>query len=118
LRDLIGQCNTGLDAPDVQRRLLGSRRRLVPAETAFFATADPASLLFTGGLAEEPLDAVTALFLANEFGAADVNKFAGLATSSMHVASLDAVTAGDRFASPRYREIVRPLGSATSCASP
>jgi DNA-binding CsgD family transcriptional regulator len=110
LQDLIRHCHTGLDAPDLQRRLLHWLRRLVPAEAAFFATADPASLLFTGGFAEEPLEAVTALFLANEFGAADVNKFAGLATSSTHVASLDVVTSGDRFASPRYREIMRPLG--------
>ncbi len=51
----------------------------------------------------------TPLFLANEFGA-DVNKFASLATSSSHVASLDSVTFGDRFAGARYWEIMRPLG--------
>ena len=85
-------------------------RRLVPADAAFFATADPESLLFTGGFAEEPLGTATPLFLDNEFGAEDVNKFAALATSSSHVASLDSVTLGDRFASPRYREIMRPLG--------
>jgi DNA-binding CsgD family transcriptional regulator len=85
-------------------------RRLVPTDAAFFATADPETLLFTGGFAEEPLSTATPLFLDNEFGAEDVNKFAVLATSSRHVASLDSVTSGDRFASPRYREIMRPLG--------
>ena len=110
LQDLVRHCHSGLDAPDLQRRLLRSLRRLVPADAAFFATADPQSLLFTGGFAEEPLGAATPLFLDNEFGAEDVNKFGALATSSSHVASLDSVTSGDRFASPRYREIMRPLG--------
>jgi DNA-binding CsgD family transcriptional regulator len=110
LQDLVRHCYRGLDAPDLQRRLLRSLRRLVPADAAFFATADPASLLFTGGFAEEPLVSATPLFLDNEFGAEDVNKFAALATSSNHVASLDSVTFGDRFASPRYREIMQPLG--------
>jgi DNA-binding CsgD family transcriptional regulator len=83
---------------------------LVPADAAFFATADPESLLFTGGFAEDPLAAVTPLFLDNEFGTADVNKFAALATSPNRVASLDSATAGERHTSARYREIMRPLG--------
>ena len=110
LQDLVRHCHSGLDAPDLHRRLLRSLRRLVPADAAFFASADPATLLFTGGFAEEPLAGATPLFLENEFGRADVNKFATLATSSGPVASLDSVTCGDRFASPRYREIMRPLG--------
>jgi DNA-binding CsgD family transcriptional regulator len=110
LQDLIRHCHSGLDAPDLQHRLLRSLRRLVPADAAFFATADPESLLFTGGFAEEPLVTATPEFLDNEFGAEDVNKFAVLATSSSHVASLDSATFGDRFASQRYREIMRPLG--------
>jgi DNA-binding CsgD family transcriptional regulator len=110
LQDLIRQCHGRLDAPDLQQRLLRSLRRLVPSDAAFFATADPQTLLFTGAFAEEPLAAATALFLDNEFGADDVNKFAALATSPKHVASLDARTSGDRFASARYRDIMRPLG--------
>ena len=85
-------------------------RRLVPADAAFFATADPRSLLFTGGFAEEPLASATPMFLDNEFGTEDVNKFSALVASSSHVASLDSVTSGNRLASPRYREIMRPLG--------
>jgi DNA-binding NarL/FixJ family response regulator len=110
LQDLVRHCHGGLDAPDLQRGLLRSLRRVVPADAAFFATADPESLLFTGGFAEDPLAAVTALFLENEFGTADVNKFAALATSPSRVASLDSATAGERLASRRYREIMRPLG--------
>ena len=111
LQDLVRHCHSGLDTPDLQRRLLRSVRRLVPADAAFFATADPQTLLFTGGFAEEPLAAATPMFLDNEFGAEDVNKFAALATSAA-VMSPHWIrsTAGDRLASPRYRDIMRPLG--------
>jgi DNA-binding CsgD family transcriptional regulator len=110
LQDLVRHCHGGLDATGLQHRLLSSLRRLIPADAAFFATADPESLLFTGGFAEDPLDAVTPLFLENEFGTEDVNKFAALATSPNRVASLDSATAGERLTSRRYREIMRPLG--------
>src|SRR5207249_439843 len=48
--------------------------------------------------------------LDNEFGGSDVNRFATLATSGRQVASLDLATHDDRPASPRYRDIMRPLG--------
>lgn len=109
-RELVRQCHAGLSLPDLRQRVLRSLRRVVPVDAAFVATADPATLLFTGAHAEEPLASSTARFLENEFSAADVNRFAGLATASRHVSSLDLATHGDRFASPRYGEIMRPLG--------
>lgn len=108
--DLIQRCHSGLDTSDVPRRVLQSLRRLMPVDAAFFATADPETLLFTGAYSEEPLNDATALFLDNEFGCQDVNKFAALATSPRHVASLDGVTGHDRLSSVRYRDIMRPLG--------
>ncbi len=65
MRDLVRQCHSGLDVPGLQRQLLRSVRRLMPVEAAFFATADPETLLFTGAYAEEPLGEATALFLDN-----------------------------------------------------
>ena len=103
-------CHNGLDNSGVRREVLQAVRRMMPVDAAFFATADPETLLFTGAWAEEPLGAATHLFLDNEFGGDDVNKFAALATSARHVASLDQATKRDRRASPRYREIMRPLG--------
>jgi len=79
-------------------------------DAAFFATVDPETLLFTGALAEDPLAAATAVFLDNEFGREDVNKFAQLARSADSVGTLDHATHGDRTASARYREVLRPLG--------
>lgn len=109
-RDLVRLCHSGQDLPALRAGVLRALRRLVPADAAFFATADPETLLFTSGYAEEPLDAATALFLDNEFGAEDVNKFTTLATAGTHVSSLDAATRGDRWSSGRYRDIMRPAG--------
>jgi len=109
-RELVRLCHSGLEVTELRHRVLRSLRRLMPVDAAFVATADPQTLLFTGAHAEEPLGAATPLFLDNEFGADDVNKFAALATSDTHVASLDAVTHDDRPASMRYRDILRPLG--------
>ncbi len=94
----------------MQCDVLRSLRRMLSIDAAFFATADPSTLLFTGAYAEEPLAAVTSRFLDNEFASADVNKFATLATSSTHVASLDAATQRDRSSSLRYRDIMSQLG--------
>ncbi|MEV6772013.1 LuxR C-terminal-related transcriptional regulator [Nocardia sp. NPDC051030] len=110
VHDLIRHCHDGLDVPALHAQLLRSVRRLMPVDAAFFATADPETLLFTGAYADEPLNAATPLFMANEFGGTDVNRFAALAISDDHVASLDTATHSDRWSSGRYREIMRPLG--------
>jgi len=82
----------------------------MPVDAAFFATVDPVTLLFTMAVAEDPLGVATPLFLDNEFGRDDVNKFAALSGSAGRVVSLDRATRGDRSVSPRYREIMAPLG--------
>jgi DNA-binding CsgD family transcriptional regulator len=100
----------GLDVSEFRRQALRKLRSLLSIDAAFFATVDPATLLFTAALAEEPLAAATSLFLDNEFGRDDVNKFAHLAISTDSVGTLDHATRGDRATSARYREVLRPLG--------
>jgi DNA-binding CsgD family transcriptional regulator len=100
----------GMDTGEFQTESLARLRRLVSIDAAFFATIDPATVLFTSAMAEEPLRAATPLFLENEFGQADVNKFAALANSPDRVGSLDQATRGDRSTSPRYRDVLAPLG--------
>ena len=109
-RAVVRACHRGLDAGSLREAVLTSLRAVMPVDAAFVATADPETLLFTGVYAEAPLDTATTTFLDNEFGAHDVNRFASLATSRRHVAWLDDATGNDRFASPRYRDIMRPLG--------
>ena len=107
---LIGRCYAGLDVARLREEVLFRLRRMLSVDAAFFATVDPMTLLFTSASADEPLAAATPLFLDNEFGRDDVNKFAALAESADPVASLDRATRGRRPASARYREIMGPLG--------
>lgn len=103
-------CHSGLDVGGVQAQVLRSLRRLVPVDVAFFATADPGTLQFTGAHSEEPLVAAAPRFLANKLAGVDVNTFTSLATSAAHMATLDSATGRSRFESERYREIMRPVG--------
>jgi DNA-binding CsgD family transcriptional regulator len=107
---LIGRCYAGPDAAALAAEVLRRLPRILSVDAAFFATVDPMTLLFTSAVAEEPLRAATPLFLDNEFGRQDVNKFAALAESVDPVGSLDRATRGDRRASARYREVMAPLG--------
>jgi DNA-binding CsgD family transcriptional regulator len=99
------------DVAALRARLLAALSRVVPFDAAFMSVADPDTLLFTSAFADDPLVAAGPLFLDNEFGAhRDINRFADLATARDPVASLDAATGGQRTASPRWREIMAPLG--------
>lgn len=98
------------DLASLRKRLLERIKRVVTVEAAFFAAADPETLLFTSALTEAPLTKAAPLFLANEFGeAVDVNRFALLAGARRPIATLDEATGGDRAASPRFRDIMAPL---------
>jgi DNA-binding CsgD family transcriptional regulator len=107
--EIVRRCYAGLDAAQLRLEVLGRLRRIMPVDAVFFATVDPVTLLFTTAVADDPLSAATPQFLDNEFGRDDVNKFAALSVAG-RVTSLDSATSGDRSASPRYREIMAPLG--------
>ena len=107
---LVRLCSSGLDPDALRREALPRLRRLMRVDAAFFATVDPATLLFTGAVADEPLQAVAPEFLANELGGGDVNRFAVLADAPGHVGSLDDATRGNRDASERFRDLMAPLG--------
>ena len=101
---------SGLDVAAFQTQALRRLRSLVSVDAAFFATVDPETLLFTSASSEAPLLEAASLFLDNEFGCEDFNKFASLARAADPVSSLDAATRGDRADSTRFREVMAPLG--------
>jgi len=107
---LIGRCYAGLDVADLRAEVLRRLRRIMTVDAAFFGTVDPQTLLFTSALSEEPLASATSLFLDNEYGRPDVNKFALRAEAADPVGSLDRATLGQRPDSARYREVMSPLG--------
>ncbi|TCM42518.1 hypothetical protein [Kribbella sp. VKM Ac-2568] len=95
---LIRRCYAGLETGELRAEVLARLHGILTVDAAFFATVDPATLLFTSATADDPLRAVTRAFLANEFGRTDVNKFAVLADSADPVSSLDHATRGRRAA--------------------
>ena len=99
----------GRDLASFRTEALRQVRSSVSVDAAFFATVDPVTLLFTSAVAESPLAQATPLFLDNEFGRQDVNKFARLAAAADPVGSLDLATGGDRADQP---PLPRGAGSA------
>jgi DNA-binding CsgD family transcriptional regulator len=107
---LIERCYAGLDSAALRREVVRRLRALAGVDAAFVATVDPATLLFTSVISEEPLIQAGPVFLANELGGRDVNRFTDLAAAADPVRTLDQATRGDRDCSPRHAAIMRPLG--------
>jgi DNA-binding CsgD family transcriptional regulator len=110
IRELERRCHAGLSTAELASEVLGRLRTIMSIDAAFFASVDPTTLLFTNAVQEEPLVGAAQMFLDNEFGHDDVNKFTVLATAAQPVRSLDDATRHDRRSSPRYRDIMAPLG--------
>jgi DNA-binding CsgD family transcriptional regulator len=107
---LTERCYAGLDAMALGREVVRRLRAVLWIDAAFVATVDPATLLFTSAASEDPLTEAAPLFLANELGGRDVNRFTDLAAGPVPVRTLDQATRGDRDQSARHAEIMRPLG--------
>lgn len=110
VRELVARCHGGLDAASLQSEFVDRLGRVLPVDAAFCASADPATLLFTGAVLRNIPPETAHRFLANEFLEDDVNKFTALANQRSPVQSLDRVTGNHRPVSVRYREIMAPLG--------
>ena len=108
-RDIIRLCHAGLDSRTLRVETIKRLRKVIPIDVSFFATADPATLLFTGVVVDEILERAQAQFLENEFFQDDVNKFAWLARNAPAVGGLVQATQRELESSPRYREILAPL---------
>lgn len=109
-REIIRLCHAGLDSLTLRMETIKHLRKVIPIDVFFFATADPATLLFTGAMQDEILGHVTNEFLENEFLRDDVNKFAWLARNTPPVGGLVQATGQNLERSPRSREILAPLG--------
>lgn len=108
-REIIRLCHAGLDSRTLRIELIKRLRKVIPIDVSFFTTVDPATLLFTGAVADEILERATPQFLENEFLREDVNKFSRLARSARPVGSLIQATSHEIEQSPRYQEILAPL---------
>jgi DNA-binding CsgD family transcriptional regulator len=109
-KELIRVCQAGLDSQTLRRQALSRLSKALPIDAFFCAAADPATLLFTGSVLEGIPEGATPEFLRNEFLQDDVNKFVGLARGRRHVSTLVQATDGNIAASPRYTDLLAPMG--------
>ncbi|MGI8908956.1 MAG: helix-turn-helix transcriptional regulator [Rubrobacteraceae bacterium] len=108
-REIIRLCHAGLDSRTFRVESVRRLQKLIPVDASFFATADPATLLFTSAVVDDVLARATSQFLENEFLKDDSVKFARLARGHSPVDSLGVATRGELGRSPRYQEILAPL---------
>ena len=113
LEDAIAEaCRLGLEPDALRERVLPRLRRAVPVDALWWATVDPATLLFTGAYREEIPEESGPYFIENEFLGSDHNKWVELARDQQGVRTLLDATDGDLSRSGRYRDIFQPLGLA------
>ena len=112
---LIERCYAGLDAATLRREVGSRLKALAGVDAAFIATVDPATLLFTSAVSEEPLiEAAAAFHNASSTGVTST----GLPTSppgriwSGRWIRLPAATGT---AAPGMRPSCGPSASATNC---
>jgi DNA-binding CsgD family transcriptional regulator len=108
-QEIIRLCHAGLDSRTFRVETVKRLRKLIPVDASFFATADPATLLFTGAVVDDVLARATPRFVENEFMQEDAVKFARLARGRSPVGTLGAATRGELARSPRYQEILAPM---------
>lgn len=108
-QEIIRLCHAGLDSRTFRVETVRRLRKIIPVDVSFFATADPATLLFTSAVVDDILARATPQFLENEFLKDDSVKFARLARDSSPVDSLSVATKGELARSLRYQEILAPM---------
>jgi DNA-binding CsgD family transcriptional regulator len=99
-----------MPADPLRDRVFSRLRRAVPFDAAFWAIADPTTLLFTAPYQEGIPPETVPYFIENEYFGDDANKWTALARDRAGVATLARATGGELTASARYRDVFQPLG--------
>jgi GAF domain-containing protein len=108
--EMIRLCHSALGSQQLRVELLKRLRTVIPFDSIFFSTTDPATLLFTSSvLDDETPTPVLAQFLENEFLQDDFNKFLFLLRNRLPVGVLSEQTQHNLACSQRYRDILAPL---------
>src|ERR687897_1160060 len=93
-QEIIRLCHAGLDSKTFRGEAVRHLQKAIPVDASFFATADPATLLFTSAVLDDVLARATLQFVENEFLKDDSVKFARLARGRSRVDSLGVATGG------------------------
>ncbi|NEW05726.1 LuxR family transcriptional regulator [Paenibacillus sp. SYP-B3998] len=90
--------------------LIKHLREAVPFDGACFTAVDPQTLLSTGAVTEEGIEAIHHSLFENEYLREDFNAYDLLVKADDPVATLHGATAGHLERSARYRNVLLPAG--------
>ncbi len=107
---IIAACHQGHPPERLKAEVLTRLQRVLPVDAVWWATSDPATLLFTQAFRQGLPDRSIPYFVGNEFLGHDVNRWTELAQDPGGVATLSGATNGDPQASARFRDLFQPLG--------
>lgn len=111
VRDAVAAASVaGHDAETFLRRVADAVSRAVPHEGGGWATMDPGTVLWTGGVMYGFPVEVGMRFYDNELLDTDVLKFSQLAQRAKPIGTLSRATGGRLDDSPRYRKMYAPFG--------
>lgn len=97
-------------SPDYRSSLLSLLREAVPFDAGCCTHVDPKTLLSTGAVTEDNVEAIHPHLFRNEYGEEDVNAYDELVHAGIPVATLCEATGGQPERSARYREVLLPAG--------
>jgi DNA-binding CsgD family transcriptional regulator len=99
-----------LDAGSIQREAIAELRRVVGFDRWCWPLADPQTLIPLSGDAEHDYGPAVARSLELEYSGADIASMGAVARRAIPTGSLGAETRGDLARSPRWDEVLRPVG--------
>ncbi|MEP7021934.1 MAG: LuxR family transcriptional regulator [Pseudonocardiales bacterium] len=107
---IIEVCHRGYPPEQLKIEVLARLRRVLAVDALWWATSDPATLLFTQAFREGIPDRTIPDFITNEFHGHDHNQWTELAQNATGVRTLASATGEDLPGSARYRDLLQPLG--------
>ncbi len=110
MASIIDECHQGHPPEQLKANVMVRLQRVVPVDALWWATSDPATVLFTQAYREGIPDRLIPAFIDNEFLGQDVNRWSELAQDPLGVRTMAQATAGDLVASARYRDLLQPIG--------
>ncbi|WP_338555869.1 helix-turn-helix transcriptional regulator [Paenibacillus sp. KS-LC4] len=99
-----------LRSSEYRERLLAELRRTLPFTGACCTLVDPQTMLSTGAVTEEGVEAIHHLLFEYEYLREDFNSYEELAKLAVPVATLSGATEGDLSRSFKYMNVLQPAG--------
>ena len=107
---IVDVCHRGYPPERLKAEVMVRLRRALPVDAFWWATSDPATVLFTQAHREGIPDRLIPAFIDNEFLGRDVNRWSHLAQDPVGVRTMSRATGGQLEASGRFRDLLQPIG--------